>query len=370
MKKVLLALPALAVAMMAVFASSGQSAEAAEVTLHVRAGDGESGYQVNMFLPETVYVRAGDTLTWDWPTDEPHSVTFGQIAGDPNPPSNPGTAVIDYDGTGFVNSGFVQPQGGSAATFSMKFTKAGAYEYSCFLHPMMTGEVVVQAPGIGEQDNQASVDGRGAATFTSAMGALKAAAGAQAAKPVAVTGSGAGKKYTLAVSSAHDLAEGDVDQFFPASLNIGVNDSIEFVSNVHTPHDIVFPGPADLNGPPPPGLETFDPFADSLNYSPGVKLDNSKPVISPMIGLDFPAGTKASFSFAKAGTYDYACILHVSLGMRGRINVTSGSPLPPNTGDSALTPTTPSGTSGLWLVFGAVGLAVAATGAAFAASRR
>ena len=370
MKKVLLALPALAVAMMAVVASNGQAVQAAEVTLTARAGDGERGYSVNMFLPDALFINAGDTITWEFPWYEPHSVTFGEIAGDPSGPSHPDATVVDYDGTGFVNSGLVFGSPDSAPTFSVKFTDVGSYDYFCFIHPLMTGVVNVQGPGIGQQDNQPSVDGRGDALYASSIAELKAAAGVQAAKPTAVTGTAAAKKYTLAISSANDIASGDVMQFFPASLNVGVNDSVEFVSNVHTPHDVVFPGPVDLAGPPPPGLEDFDPFEDTLNYTDGVKLDNSKPVISPVIGLEFPAGTKVSFSFAKTGTYDYACLLHADQGMVGRINVTSGSPLPPNTGEGALAQSTQSGTGGLWLVFGAVGLAVAASGVAFATTRR
>jgi plastocyanin len=371
MKKVLLALPALAIAMVAVFASAGQSAQAQEVTLRLLAGDGENGYSVNMFLPETVYISPNDTLTWEFPWFEPHSVTFGEIMGNPEGPSHPDTPVVDYNGTGFVNSGLVFGNPGTPPTFSVKFSEVGSYEYYCFIHPLMTGTVVVQGEGIGVRDTQVAIDARGQATYNSAIATLKAAASAAAAKPVAVTGSGAAKKYTVQVSSNNDLPVGDVMQFFPASLNVGLNDTVEFKSNVHTPHDVAFLPPGlDLSGPPPPGFEDFDPFTDSPNYSPGVKLDNSKPVISPIIGLEFPGGTTATFGFAKTGTYDYACILHFDQGMVGRINVTSGSPLPPNTGDSFVTGSGAAGTTGLWLVFGAVGFAVAATGVAFATTRR
>jgi plastocyanin len=371
MKKVLLALPALAVAMMAVFASSGNSAIAQEVNLRLRAGDGETGYAVNMFLPETVYINEGDTLTWEFPWDEPHSVTFGEIAGNPEAPSHPDTPVVDYEGTGFVNSGLLFGNPATPPEFSVKFNALGTFDYYCFIHPLMTGQVVVQGPGVGVQDTQVAVDARGQATYNSAIATLKAAAGVAAAEPVAVTGSGAAKKYTVQVSSNTDIPVGDVMQFFPASLNVGVNDTVEFLSNVHTPHDVAFLPPGfDPMGPPPPGLEDFDPFEDSVNYSPGVKMDNTKPVISPVIGLDFPGGTSATFGFAKTGSYDYVCILHVSQGMVGRINVTSGSPLPPNTGDGFITGASQSSTSGLWLVLGAVGFAFAATGVAFATTRR
>ena len=371
MKKVLLALPALAIAMMAVFASSGQSASAEEVTLRLRAGDGETGYAVNMFLPSPVYISPGDTLTWEFPWDEPHSVTFGEIAGNPEEPSHPDTPVVEYAGTGFVNSGLIFGNPATPPEFSVKFTEVGTFDYYCFIHPLMTGEVVVQGPGIGQRDTQVAIDARGQATYNSAIATLKAAAAAAAAKPVAVTGSGAAKKYTLQVSSNNDLPVGDVMQFFPASLNVSVNDTVEFKSNVHTPHDVAFiPPGVDPSGPPPPGLEDFDPFEDSVNYNPGVKVDGSKVVISPVIGLDYPGGTTATFGFAKTGTYNYACILHVAQGMMGQINVTSGSPLPPNTGDSFVTGESQSGTAGLMLVFGAVAFALAATGVAFATTRR
>lgn len=368
MRKVLLALPALALAMVAVFASTGHTVQAAEVTLKVRAGDGETGYSVNTFLPQSVYVRSGDTITWEFRWDEPHSVTFGQ--GNPEEPSHPDTAVVDYDGTGFVNSGLVF--GPNGPEFSVKFTAEGTYDYFCFIHPFMTGKVYVQGPGIGEQDNQASIDSRGNATYASSIGELKAAAGAAAAKPVAISSKvGGGKKYTLQISSNNDILSGDVMQFFPASLNVGVNDEVEFVSNVHTPHDVAFVPPGiDLSGPPPPELAEWDPFESGVNYSVGVKVDGSKFIASPMLGLEFPDGVKASFTMSKAGTYTYICALHASQGMMGTINVTSGAPGAPSTGDSLLAPADQSGTSGILFIAGAIALAMGATAAAAYAVRR
>jgi plastocyanin len=370
MRKVLLALPALALAMVAVFASTENSAQAAAVTLKVRAGDGETGYAVNTFLPSSVYVRAGDTITWSFPWDEPHSVTFGEIQGNPEEPTNPDDAVVDYDGTGFVNSGLVF--GPNGPEFSVKFTSEGTYDYFCFIHPFMTGKVYVQGPGIGEQDNQASIDARGASDYTSQIAELKSAAGAAAAKPVAISSkAGGGKKYTLMISSANDVMVGDVMQFFPGTLNVGINDQVEFVSNVHTPHDVAFlPAGMDLAGPPPPELAAWDPFASGVNYSVGVKVDGTKFIASPMLGLEFPDGVKASFTMSKAGSYTYACILHASQGMMGKINVTSGAPGAPNTGDSLVAPAQQSGTSGILFIAGAIALAMGATAAAAYTTRR
>lgn len=371
MRKYLLALPALAVAIAALFASAGQSAEAQAAALKVRAGDGENGYSVNLFLDDNVYIRPGDTVSWSFPWPEPHSVTFGQITGDPEPPSDPGVAVVNYSGTGFVNSGLVFG-GPGTPDFSVKFTTAGTYQYYCFIHPNMTGTVTVQPEGIGERDNQASLEARGQADYDSSIGTLKAAAGAMGAKPVSVGNApGGGKKYTLAVSTDRDIAVGDVMQFFPASVNINTNDQVEWVSNVRTPHNVgIIPPGVDLSGPPPPGLETFDPFASSF----GVPADGKVPgpnslILSQVFGVDFPAGNKFALTFPTAGTYNYVCILHAAQGMVGRINVTAGTaPGAPNTGDSF--GTRQDGTSGLLLIAGAVAIAVAATGGAFAVSRR
>jgi len=370
MRKVLLALPALALAMVAVFASTGNSAQAAAVTLKVRAGDGETGYSVNTFLPQSVYVRAGDTLTWEFRWDEPHSVTFVEIQGNPEEPTNPDDAVVDYDGSGFVNSGLVF--GPNGPEFSVKFANEGTYDYFCFIHPFMTGKVYVQGAGIGEQDNQASIDARGDAVYGSSIAELKAAAGAAAAKPVAISSkAGGGKKYTLMISSANDILSGDVMQFFPGTLNVGINDEVEFVSNVHTPHDVAFlPAGFDPSAPPPPALADWDPFASGIGYSAGVKVDGSKFIASPMLGLEFPDGVKASFTMSKAGSYTFACMLHSSQGMTGKINVTSGAPGAPNTGDSLAAPAEQSGTSGMLFIAGAIALAIGATAAAAATVRR
>ena len=51
-------------------------------------------------------------------------------------------------GEKYVNSGLLAPKGlpypGSSDTFSLRFQKAGTFNYLCILHPWMTGVVVVK----------------------------------------------------------------------------------------------------------------------------------------------------------------------------------------------------------------------------------
>ena len=364
MKKLLLALPALFVAMMAIFASTGQPAQAA-TTISVKVGDGAPGYAVNLFAPGTVYIQPGDTVKYTFPWFEPHSVTFGQPTGDPS--VLVGGANPSYTGTEFLSSGLIFGSPTGTDSYSVTFPNKGDFDYFCILHPLMTGNVVVRTPDLGPPDNQLSVDGRAKSVIDSGMAELRAAAAAMAAKPVAVSANAAGgRKYTLAIGSAKDVPSGDVQQFFPPSINIGVNDSIEWVTGVQTPHTVSIGNPGAIAGLiPPGGAEAVLDIAASVPA--GGKFDGTGIVNSGVLGVGYPKGTKFELAFSKAGSYDYYCFLHADQGMAARVVV--GAPRPPNTGESVLA-TNASGTSGLWLVAGAVALAFAATGAAFAATRR
>ena len=119
---------------------------------------------LDQFFPANLTVTAGDTVTWTNPLpDVPHTVTFA--SGQPLPPlvtpvaqtSGPPfiaftpqlflpTTAKTYDGTGFVNSGFLQ-RGTPAATYSLKLTTPGTYTYVCAIHvdQGMKGTITVLA---------------------------------------------------------------------------------------------------------------------------------------------------------------------------------------------------------------------------------
>ena len=80
------------------------------------------GNQVNIdgfaFVPLTLTVKAGTTVTWTNRDEEPHTVAAS-------------------DGS------FRSPGMGTGATFSHTFASAGTFDYVCSIHPMMHGTVVV-----------------------------------------------------------------------------------------------------------------------------------------------------------------------------------------------------------------------------------
>ena len=72
-----------------------------------------------MFMPNSLTVKAGSTVTWANMDDEPHTV------------------VSD---TGLFRSGAMDTN----ESFTFKFDKPGTYHFTCSIHPRMIGTIVVQ----------------------------------------------------------------------------------------------------------------------------------------------------------------------------------------------------------------------------------
>jgi plastocyanin len=73
------------------------------------------------FNPATVTVKAGTTVTWTNRDDIPH-------------------------GLAATNNAFKRSQAlDTDDSFSFTFTTSGTYQYFCYIHPHMTGSIVVEA---------------------------------------------------------------------------------------------------------------------------------------------------------------------------------------------------------------------------------
>ena len=122
----------------------------------VAAGAGEGQARVMRFLPDTLEIKAGDTVRWvNHSKTEPHTVTFlgagveqpedisvePQPNGPPKIIQNPMTLFPQggevFNGEGYVNSGFLgaldrAPVARRPATSGLP--TAGEYPYHCILH--------------------------------------------------------------------------------------------------------------------------------------------------------------------------------------------------------------------------------------------
>ena len=95
---------------------------AGEAVVAAAAGTATVNIENFKFLPATLTVPAGTTVTWKNEDDSPHRI------GDP---------------TGMLKSEALDTDG----TFSHTFAQAGEYPYICTLHPYMRGKIIVKPAG-------------------------------------------------------------------------------------------------------------------------------------------------------------------------------------------------------------------------------
>lgn len=107
------------------------------------------------FTPSQIVVAQGTTVTWTVTQGigEPHTVTSKQSG------STAQGGVFDSR-TSDPNLSKLQANGDS---FQFTFKDAGTFDYSCIVHPEMTGTVVVLAPG--QSPPAAQGDGEAAGTI-------------------------------------------------------------------------------------------------------------------------------------------------------------------------------------------------------------
>jgi plastocyanin len=73
------------------------------------------------FGPQTLTVKAGTTVTWTNKDDIPHGIAS-------------------------ANNGFAKSKAlDTDDNYSFTFTTPGTYQYFCYIHPHMTGTIVVEA---------------------------------------------------------------------------------------------------------------------------------------------------------------------------------------------------------------------------------
>ena len=91
--------------------------------LFARAQTAAAGVGIDNFTfnPATVTVKAGTTVTWTNKDDIPHGIAA--------------------TGNAFARSNAMDTDN----SYSFTFTTPGTYQYFCYIHPHMTGTIVVEA---------------------------------------------------------------------------------------------------------------------------------------------------------------------------------------------------------------------------------
>ena len=292
---------------------------------HVQVGaqSQDKGGQVLAFLPNEIWIHAGDTITWTLASDEPHTVAL-LAPGQVRPPfavGCPGTTPdgSDENGSNCVNSGLLA--GGQS--YSVTFPKTGNYKLVCLIHANMTAVVHVLDTSQELPHNQNFYDVQAAdeqKELLSAVGHTKDRDENHARHGV-VAGTGeivatAGGSETLSVL-----------RFMQPTKVVHVGETVEWTnSDPVTAHTITF-GTEPANPIPPSANVTMD--ADGARHatvsSPADNVHSGFISAAPQdeIGLPQPplSFTRFRVTFTKPGLFNYECALHDGLGMVGQVIV-------------------------------------------------
>jgi len=164
------------------------SAFAEDVTVTNAPGSATPGCEPNCFVPSTVTIEAGDTVTWDNTDTAAHTATGGTPTDGPS---------------GVFDSSLIM----SGGSYSHTFDTAGTYVYFCMVHPWMEGTVIVEAAGAADAAAAEAAAAADAAAAAEAQAAVDAAAAAAAADAAAAEAAAAAAAEAAMAAPAIDAAD-------------------------------------------------------------------------------------------------------------------------------------------------------------------
>jgi plastocyanin len=264
------------------------------------AGFGNGQLITMKFYPSTITVDVGDSVTWHAVGDA-HTISFLSGAQAPDPHSAQAQQPAGgntYSGTGFVSSGIEDP----GDSYTLTFTKAGTYTYNCLLHPGMSARVVVQPAGAAYPHNQnyysnlyqierAQDIGQGVPLLSSILPSRPESNGDGSSTYFVNAGNGNGKESVMRFSHATQM--------------VHVGDTVQWTNkDPMMPHTVTFAGSDGV-------------FTDNFAPVGGHTYDGSSFTSSGIL----MSGDTYSLRFTQAGHYNYECLLHDEIGMKGTIIV-------------------------------------------------
>jgi len=297
------------------------------------------GRQALAFLPNEVWIHAGDSIRWTFPTHERHTITFlkpGQI----RPPAfGPTFGVLvgcpgitpdgsTFDGLGCVTSDvlLLDRSMTSPPTYSVTFPGAGNFKFVCLVHADMTGVVHVVDSIQTLPHNQSFYDQQAQREQAQLMAQAPRIEDEGTASAVLNNNvaAGIGKIVTTTGAGSQTIS---LMRFAQQTIVVGVGDTVEWTSlDPSINHTVTF------------GVEPADPRPPSANVTP--TLDGARQAvissISDSVNSGFlspapqdranlaqsnPGVTRFRVTFTSSGTFNYVCAVHDQLGMKGTVIV-------------------------------------------------
>lgn len=321
-----------AVALFVVLASSGisRTVEAQQIWRATVGGQSQDmGKQAIAFLPNELWIHAGDSIAWTSGSNDIHTVSFF-VAGQKVNPFPVGCPGFSPSGTSFDGSACVTaPPLVAGQQFTVKFPVVGNFSLICLVHPHMTGVIHVLAASAtlphtqGFYNDQAEFQQR---SLLADSDLVKVHNMEDMLPAHVLPRNGVAAGIGEISSTAGGLQSLAVVRFLNGTITVHVGDTVEWsVLDPATPHTITF-GVEPAN-PGPPVNVTFD--ADGGGHAtlnaPGDTAHSGiiGTVPENQIGVaqSPPSIPVFRVTFKGPGTYDYKCALHDNLGMVGTVIV-------------------------------------------------
>jgi plastocyanin len=298
------------------------------------------------FYPRTLSIAAGDTVSFTFPAQEPHTVTFdaGQVPGlfftgvipdNPNKgdfnlttafsPVNWSGSSATYDGSKPLSTGVPSDAPPDRMPYNITFPKAGVYHYECAVHgPLMSADITVLPSGATLPETPAQAKARGDGEAAADATNTHVADEAFAFIPTDTTDANGVTHHTLSAGTmGFHISE---VTYTPPSMSVKQGDYVTWTNpDTNQFHTVTF-----LSGAPQP------PFLQIIPQSSGQPLEIIPALVNAPSGGDSYTGTGYvnsgtmtpgnSYTLkidAPPGTYQYVCLFHGDdYDMKGTITVT------------------------------------------------
>ncbi|HZT08397.1 MAG TPA: plastocyanin/azurin family copper-binding protein [Chloroflexota bacterium] len=300
---------------------------------------GDEGIEALAYLPTEFVIHDGDSITWTFPTGEPHTVTLVYPFGTSNLThekcngTDSNTGACTWDGSSGVNSGRIQDGGTFTVTFGPAVSP-GDYVFQCLFHKSMTGTVHVQAANTSYPHDQQFYTQQGQQQARQLIQEANQLAAEERQATVAGHSGDAvtiGDGFATSTSTSNPsgtLQSVMIARFLQPTTTVHVGDTVTFTANdANTPHTVtlgVEPGnPQATVGLTVVGTPSPPVAGAATPSSPYPQLGVGPTISSGFLGDSVPIWHGSSFklTFTQAGTYRYYCALHDDLGMVGTVNV-------------------------------------------------
>ena len=301
------------------------SADAAQWNATVGAQSNDKGDQALAFLPNEIWIHAGDRITWTFETDEIHTLTF-LTADQPRPFFGDGcpgfsTDPATYDGSTCVTT----PPMVKGQTFTVIFPVAGNFKLVCLVHENMTSVVHVFDLAEALPHDQAFYNRQAESQRHELLENAHNVATSHAI-PNSRQGVTAGVGDVIAKAGGSNTVS--VLRFSHHDIEIHAGQTVEWDNqDPITPHTITF-GPDPVGDPAPPSPDvTVDPDGarHAIIDSTSDTTHSGFIIAAPQERLGLPQAplgvTRFRVTFPNAGTFPYQCALHDDLGMTGKVIV-------------------------------------------------